>query len=74
VGPAPGGNARAQISELELFDPRTSRWRRLPDGPTPRHGLGGAALGNRVFAVEGGPRSGLAFSDATEFIDVPLPR
>jgi Kelch motif len=66
--------ARAQISELELFDPRTSRWRRLPDMPTPRHAVGGAALGNRVFAVEGPPRPGLALSDATEFIDVPLSR
>jgi hypothetical protein len=59
---------------LELFDPWTSRWRRLPDMPTPRRGVGGAALGNRVFSVEGGPRPGLAFLDATEFIDVPLSR
>lgn len=58
------------IAEVELFDPRTGRWRRLPDMRTPRHGLGGVALGNRVFAVEGGPQPGLAYSAAIEFIDV----
>ena len=59
------------IAEVELFNPRTGRWRRLPDMRTPRHGLGGVALGNRVFAVEGGPQPGLAYSAAIEFIDVP---
>ena len=59
------------IAEVELFDPRTRRWRALPDMRTPRHGLGGAAVGHRVFAVEGGPQPGLAFSNAIEFLDVP---
>ncbi len=53
---SPGGET---IPEVELFDPRTRRWTRLPDMRTPRHGLGGAALGNRVFAVEGGVVPGL---------------
>ena len=66
----PGGTT---IPEVELFNPRTRRWRALPDMRTPRHGLGGAALGNRVFAVEGGPEPGLAFSSAIEFLDVPRP-
>jgi N-acetylneuraminic acid mutarotase len=65
---APGDST---IAEVELFDPRTGRWRSLPDMRTPRHGLGGAALGSRVFALEGGPQPGLAFSDAIEFLDVP---
>jgi N-acetylneuraminic acid mutarotase len=64
----PGGTT---IAEVELFDPRTRSWRALPDMRTPRHGLGGAALGNRVFALEGGPQPGLAFSNAIEFLDVP---
>ena len=58
------------IAEVELFNPRTRRWRALPDMLTPRHGLGGAALGNRVFALEGGPQPGFAFSNAIEFLDV----
>jgi N-acetylneuraminic acid mutarotase len=64
----PGGTT---IGEVELFDPRARRWRALPDMRTPRHGLGGVALGSRVFALEGGPQPGLAFSNAIEFLDVP---
>ena len=64
----PGGTT---IAEVELFDPRRRRWSSLPDMRTPRHGLGGAALGRRVFALEGGPMPGFAFSRAIEFLDVP---
>ena len=66
-----GGREARRIREVELFDPRTRRWSALPDMRTPRHGLGGAALGNRVFAIEGGPQPGLSFSNAIEFLDVP---
>jgi N-acetylneuraminic acid mutarotase len=64
----PGGTT---IAEVELFDPRSGRWRSLPDMRTPRHGLGGAALGRRVFAIEGGPTPGFAFTRTIEFLDVP---
>jgi N-acetylneuraminic acid mutarotase len=66
-----GGSGNSTISEVELFNPPTRRWSTLPDMRTPRHGLGGAALGNRVFALEGGPQPGLTFSSALEFLDVP---
>jgi hypothetical protein len=64
----PGG---ITISGVELFDPSRRRWSALPDMRTPRHGLGGAALGRRVFALEGGPMPGFAFSRAIEYLDVP---
>jgi N-acetylneuraminic acid mutarotase len=64
---APGGET---IAPVELFDPRTLRWRRLPPMRTPRHGLGGAALGNRVFALEGGVVPGFSTSPTIEFLDV----
>jgi N-acetylneuraminic acid mutarotase len=64
----PGGTT---IAEVELFDPRSRRWSSLPDMRTPRHGLGGAALGRRVFAIEGGPTPGFAFTRTIEFLDVP---
>jgi N-acetylneuraminic acid mutarotase len=64
----PGGTT---IAEVELFDPRSRRWSSLSDMRTPRHGLGGAALGRRVFAIEGGPTPGLAFTRTIEFLDVP---
>jgi hypothetical protein len=64
---APGGT---MIREVELFEPRTRRWSRLPDLRTPRHGLGGAALGNRAFALKGGVVPGLSLSPTIEFLDV----
>jgi N-acetylneuraminic acid mutarotase len=63
----PGGST---IAEVELFDPRTRRWSRLPDLRTPRHGLGGAAVGNRVFALKGGVTPGYSLSPTIEFLDV----
>jgi N-acetylneuraminic acid mutarotase len=65
---SPGGET---IREVELLNPRTLRWRRLPAMRTPRHGLGGAALGNRVFALEGGVVPGFSTSPTIEFLDVP---
>jgi N-acetylneuraminic acid mutarotase len=64
----PGGTT---IAEVEIFDPRRRRWSFLPDMRTPRHGLGGAALGRRVYAIEGGPIPGLHFSAEIEYLDVP---
>jgi hypothetical protein len=50
--------------------PSVGRWARLPDLPTPRHGLGVVALGGRVWAVAGGPEPGLTVSGATESLPV----
>jgi hypothetical protein len=46
-------------------------WQPLPDMVTPRHGVGGAAKGDRVYALEGGPQPGLAYSSALEYLDLP---
>jgi hypothetical protein len=63
-----GGTA---IEQVELFDPRDGGWTALPDMVTPRHGVGGAAKGDRVYALEGGPQPGLAYSSALEYLDLP---
>lgn len=59
------------IRPVELYDPAARRWRSLPGMRTPRHGLGGAALGRRIYALQGGPVPGYAFSSEIEFLDVP---
>jgi N-acetylneuraminic acid mutarotase len=64
------GAGGTTIRPVELFDPRTRRWSSLPGMRTPRHGLGGAALGRRVYSIEGGPTPGFDFSDAIEYLDV----
>jgi N-acetylneuraminic acid mutarotase len=63
----PGGTT---IAAVELFNPRTRAWRALPSMRTARHGVGGAALGNRVYAIEGGVEPGFSFSNAIEALDV----
>ena len=64
----PGGTT---IEQVELFDPRQGGWVALPDMVTPRHGVGGAIKGDRVYALEGGPQPGLAYSPALEYLDLP---
>jgi N-acetylneuraminic acid mutarotase len=65
-----GEGPEGTIKPVELFDPEQGRWHSLPGMRTPRHGLGGAAFGRRVYALEGGPQPGFAFSDKIEFLDV----
>ena len=59
------------IRPVEIYEPESDRWRRLPGMRTPRHGLGGAVLGRRIYALQGGPSPGLAFSGEIEFLDLP---
>ena len=39
--------------EVWVYDPATDRWQGGPPMRTPRHGLGGVAIGDRVFAIAG---------------------
>jgi N-acetylneuraminic acid mutarotase len=63
----PGGTT---IAAVEIFNPRTRSWRSLPSMRTPRHGLGGASLRNRVYAIQGGVEPGFSFSNAIEALDI----
>jgi N-acetylneuraminic acid mutarotase len=66
-----GEEASGTIAEVEQFDVAKRRWSALPDLPTPRHGLGGVDFRRQIFALEGGPQPGLAFSNAVEVLTVP---
>ena len=63
---AGGEESAGTIREVELLDPRTRRWTRLPGMPRPRHGLGVVARGRTVFTVQGGVKPGFSFSSALE--------
>ncbi len=58
------------IPSAEFLDISIGDWAPLPDMPTPRHGLGGASLGDTVYSLEGGPQPGLAFSSALESLQI----
>jgi N-acetylneuraminic acid mutarotase len=67
-GEAPGGTIRTVFA----YDTRSRRWRRLPNLPTPRHGLGVVGAGGRVYVVAGGRQPGLAgVSGANESLRLP---
>jgi hypothetical protein len=65
-----GEESAGTIAEVELYDPRTRRWRQLPDMPTPRHGLGAVSRAGRVYVLEGGDRPGFAFTTTVEALTV----
>lgn len=66
-----GEEASGTIAEVEMYDAARRRWSALADMRTPRHGLGAVAYRGRVFALEGGPQPGFAFSNAVEALRVP---
>lgn len=69
-GEQPGEGASGTIAEVERYDTELGAWTLLPAMPTPRHGLGGAAVGNRLFAAEGGPITFASVSNVLEALRV----
>jgi hypothetical protein len=58
------------IREVLAYRIADKRWVRLADLPTPRHGVGVAALGGRVYVIGGGPEPGLTVSSTNESIEI----
>jgi N-acetylneuraminic acid mutarotase len=55
------GNPASPIGifrEAEVYDPVTDSWRSLDPMPTPRHGVGAAANGNRLYVPAGATQAG----------------
>lgn len=45
--------------EIEEYDPVSDSWRSLPDMDEPRHGLGGAVIGDRIYLPGGSTSIGI---------------
>jgi len=63
--------------EVEIYDERTGAWSRGPDLPTPRHGIGVAAVGGTsgvprgaILVLTGGPTPGGSQTAVCEALDV----
>ena len=70
VGSVGGEQPQGTIETVYAYSLSTRRWRRLPDLPSPRHGLGVVSSGGRVYVVAGGPEPGLTVSGAVESLAV----
>ena len=64
---SPGGTTYPQA---EAYDIEREGWVSLPPMPSPRHGLGVAAIGNTVYTLAGGPEPALTLSGTVEAIDL----
>ena len=67
---AGGETPTVTIRTVYRFDVRRRHWSRLPNLPTPRHGLGVVALGGKVYVIGGGTTPGLAVSSANESLTI----
>ncbi len=70
-GEGASGTPEGTYRQNEEYDPVTDTWRSLASMPTPRHGLYGATLEDRLFAPSGGPRAGGFFSNVHEAFYLP---
>jgi non-specific serine/threonine protein kinase len=65
-----GEEPAGTIAPVYAWDLAGGAWRRLSDLRTPRHGLGVAAVGRRVYAIGGGTTPGLSVSGANEYLEL----
>jgi N-acetylneuraminic acid mutarotase len=68
----PGGSTIGEVERLPFTD-LDGPWQLIEPMPAPRHGLGGAAKGGFVYALEGGPQPGLSVSSLVERLDLSGP-
>lgn len=63
-------NAAGLFANVEAYAPASDTWEVLPAMPTPRHGMGAAGAGGRLYVPGGGRREGFA---ATEVFEIFAP-
>jgi N-acetylneuraminic acid mutarotase len=57
--------------QTELYDPATDEWTALPDMPTPRHGMGAAAVDGALYVPGGATRETFGAVDDFEVLRLP---
>lgn len=71
-----GGEGNGQeltgvFAEVEVFNAVIAAWTSLAPMPTPRHGMGAAAVGKRIFLPGGATVAGFGATDTHEALAVP---
>lgn len=54
------------FTDNQAFDPAAGAWSSYKRMPTPRHGLGVAAIGDAIYTFGGGPVQGNSYTDTVE--------
>ena len=64
---SPGDTSTDAVRGFWGYDPRTGRWRAMPDAPIPRAAAGAAVLGHRLYVVGGRNDANVALSSLAIF-------
>ncbi len=59
------------FAEVEAYHAETDSWTSLAPMPTPRHGVGAAVVGDRIFLPGGATVQGFGATGVTEAIIAP---
>jgi N-acetylneuraminic acid mutarotase len=70
-GEGNAGRPDGVFPQNEAYDPRTDTWQSLAPMPTPRHGVGAVAVGDRIFIPGGATVQGFGATAAHEVYTVP---
>ena len=57
------------FEEVEAYEPAMNAWTVLTPMPTPRHGIGAASVGERIYVPAGAPVEGFGSTDVNEAFD-----
>jgi N-acetylneuraminic acid mutarotase/glucose/arabinose dehydrogenase len=75
-GEGPSGTPTGTYPQGTDYDPVTDTWNQIADELTPRHGTGGATIGDTVYIPAGGPQAGgsvTAVNESFSFISSTIP-
>jgi N-acetylneuraminic acid mutarotase len=59
------------FAQLEVYSVASGQWSRLPDMPTPRHGMAAAVLDGKIYLPAGATRQGMGAATTNEVFTPP---
>ncbi len=69
-GRTSNANSDGVFPQVEVYDPGTNRWTRIDDMANPRHGIGAAVVGNRIYVPGGADVIGFGLVDTHDALEI----